>query len=118
MGAYFLNTPHLHKITYMKTLYQLLYAFQQKRGLLPLENVEDIYIFITGYAMSNDRSKSKVEDVELAHFLGFQKFMEEKTGFSPRPWSVMIRFFCSSNHETIERFFEFLDEYIKKVPLN
>lgn len=84
---------------------------QERPGLYPCESVNDIFIFVQGYAENATENDKDFED-----FKGFQRFVLNKyNNNATHPnWCSLINFYSANQQDSFKNFFELLKEYRTK----
>jgi hypothetical protein len=97
-------------------LYELLESGAKRPGLLPVENVAQLHIFIQGYLHA--ASMQSIVEPDITHFEGFQAYVERYyKSPSARNWSKILQFNANGDKESLLLFYERLHEYQKKTKL-
>jgi hypothetical protein len=95
----------------IKYWYTLLAKMQKRPAMYGIQRVEDILLFLSGYAMALDAAA--VTDEDLEHFsAGFMDFViADYNAPTHCNWSTAIRLYSTSDAASVELFFEELAKF-------
>jgi len=104
-----------------RKFYTFLEEIEQHPEAYAIDGVEDIYIFIQGYAAAFSTTTPIKEDEDYLHFCGFSKWVERKYEFLVNPylesnydWLQIIRLESRNSKHSLAVFFSLLNEFKKE----
>jgi hypothetical protein len=98
------------------SLYKMIEAVRNRRGLYNVYTSRDMYHLISGYEMAV--SVNKINDPTSSHFSDFAEWLrQKKPNLSNFDWLGIIEIY-STPTSSLFNFFNQFDEFLKQVPLH
>ncbi|NEP20200.1 MAG: hypothetical protein F6J97_25505 [Leptolyngbya sp. SIO4C1] len=100
----------------MSPLFEMLEKIKARPGMyIGKTSVSDLFMFIIGYRTAREELGIEPTATELDFYGEFQPWLQQRLDMrTSNAWAKMIEFSCGDERDAFERFFELLDEFLRR----